>query len=219
MCHKVYSIYHHVNPNWNSPIKFVISLQMEFCSIPAEAAHLCTSGSTAASITQVLLCEVTSKSNKPPPFQNEHLKRDKKWACQKRTRTSNILVIQAMFSLPQQIYTVVSDGLGVLLKHSPQIINREQLTPSDTCTSLPDTAWLFWGGGIEGYIPGSLNVAMKVHFCTAVLYHHDAHLRDKMSPWKFPTQRKALVQPCDKSHLVIFRCSAQSFWVVGVWGF
>lgn len=35
----------------------------------------------------------------------------------------NIPVVQAMFSLPQQIYTVVSDGLGFLLKRSPPIIN------------------------------------------------------------------------------------------------
>lgn len=125
-----------------------------------------------------------------------------------------------MLLLAQQIYTVVSDGLGFFLKRSPPIINRVQLTPSDTCTSLPDTAWLFslQSGRTERDIQGNLNVAVKEHFYTAVMYHPDAHLRDKMSPWKFPPQRKALVQPCDKSHLVIFRCSTQSFWGVGAWG-
>lgn len=35
----------------------------------------------------------------------------------------NIPAVQAMFSLPQQIYTVVSDGPGFLLKRSLPIIN------------------------------------------------------------------------------------------------
>lgn len=106
-----------------------------------------------------------------------------------------------MFSLPQQIYTVVSDGLGFLLKHNPPIINREQLTPSDTCTSLLDTAGLFWlrGGEIVGDIPGSLTVAVEIHFHTGVLYHPDAYLRDKLRPWKFPPWRKTLLQPNDKA--------------------
>lgn len=40
-----------------------------------------------------------------------------------RKRAPNMPVLRAVFSLPQQIYTVVGDGLGFLLKLSPPIIN------------------------------------------------------------------------------------------------
>lgn len=40
-----------------------------------------------------------------------------------RKRAPNMPVLQAVFSLPQPIYTVVGDGLGFLLKLSPPIIN------------------------------------------------------------------------------------------------
>lgn len=40
-----------------------------------------------------------------------------------RKRAQNMPVLQAVFSLPQQIYTVVGDGPGFLLKLSSPIIN------------------------------------------------------------------------------------------------
>lgn len=63
-----------------------------------------------------------------------------------RKRAQNIPVSQAVFSLPQQIYTVVGDGPGFLLKLSPPIINS---MAADTARHLhgSDTAGLFPGTG------------------------------------------------------------------------
>ncbi len=74
----------------------------------------------------------------------------------------NIPVVQAMFSLPQQIYTVVSDGPGFLLKRSPPIINsmaadtarhlHSSLTLQDCSQGLGGLVWaeVGWRMGGDG---------------------------------------------------------------------
>lgn len=62
-----------------------------------------------------------------------------------------------MFCLPQQIYTVVGDGLGFLLKHSPPIINsmaadttrhlHSSLTLQDCSQGLGGWCGQRWDGG------------------------------------------------------------------------
>lgn len=143
-------------------------------------------------------------SNPPPPTPEEHLKRDKSKPARKRTRPSNIPVIQAMFSLPQQIYTVVSDGSGFLLKHNSPIINSGQLTPSDTCASLPDSAGLFpgWGLVCGGGLAG-LKVLVKEGPATVP----PCRLPQIKTPlWKMLPKWNALlsVQSSDKNCSVIF---------------
>lgn len=68
----------------------------------------------------------------------------------------NIPVVQAMFSLPQQIYTVVSDGPGFLLKLSPPIINS---MAADTARHLHSSLTLQdcsqrLGGLVRGEVGG-----------------------------------------------------------------
>lgn len=78
-------------------------------------------------------------SRAKPPEKGSHLK--------------NIPVVRAMFSLPQQIYTVVSDGPGFLLKRSPPIINS---VAADTARhlhgslTLQDCSQALGGGEVEG---------------------------------------------------------------------
>ncbi len=101
--------------------------------------------STVASITQARLCDslptqisnhlhrtpksLPKLSGKHTHTLTTHFLRDiqkmdeGKAFAKKRLPPKNIPVVQAMFSLPQQIYTVVSDGPGFLLKRSPPIIN------------------------------------------------------------------------------------------------
>lgn len=74
-----------------------------------------------------------------------------------RKRAQNIPVFQAVFSLPQQIYTVVGDGPGFLLKLSPPIINSMAAdtarhlhgspTLQDCSQALGGPPWRRWGGG------------------------------------------------------------------------
>lgn len=65
----------------------------------------------------------------------------------------SVSVERAMFSLLQQIYTVVSDGLGFLPKHGPPIINS---TAADTARHLHSSLTLqdcsrgLWGGAEVG---------------------------------------------------------------------
>lgn len=72
-----------------------------------------------------------------------------------RKRAQNIPVLQAVFSLPQQIYTVVGDGPGFLPKLSPPIINsmaadtarhlHGSLTLQDCSQALGGPLWWRWG--------------------------------------------------------------------------
>lgn len=75
--------------------------------------------------------------------------RGREWSLpEKGLPPKNIPVVQAMFSLPQQIYTVVSDGPGFLVKLSPPIINSMAADTTrhlHSSLTLQDCSHGLWG--------------------------------------------------------------------------